>query len=91
MRAFGHTLGPVGLLVAYGLANVAAAIPITPGGLGIVEGILVPTLVAFNTDQGVALLGVLAFRLISFWLPIPIGFALLRAAGVAAAAQAAGR
>jgi uncharacterized protein (TIRG00374 family) len=75
VRAFGHTLGPVGLLVAYGLANVAAAIPITPGGLGIVEGILVPTLVAFDTTKAVALLGVIAFRLISFWLPIPIGFA----------------
>jgi hypothetical protein len=65
----------VGLLVAYGLANVAAAIPITPGGLGIVEGILVPTLVAFDTGRGIAVLGVLAFRLMSFWLPIPIGFA----------------
>ena len=75
VRAFGHSLGPVGLLVAYGLANVAAAIPITPGGLGIVEGILVPTLVAFDTGRGVAVLGVLAFRLMSFWLPIPIGFA----------------
>jgi uncharacterized protein (TIRG00374 family) len=75
VRAFGHSLGPVGLLVAYGLANVAAAIPITPGGLGIVEGILVPTLVAFNTGRGVAVLGVLAFRLMSFWMPIPIGFA----------------
>ncbi len=75
VRAFGHTLGPVGLLVAYGLANVAAALPITPGGLGIVEGILVPTLVAFDTTRGVAVLGVLAFRLLSFWLPIPIGFA----------------
>ncbi len=75
VRAFGHSLGPVGLLVSYGLANVAAALPLTPGGLGIVEGILVPTLVAFDTPNVVALLGVLAFRLLSFWLPIPIGFA----------------
>lgn len=75
VRAFGHTLGPIGLLVAYGLANVAAALPITPGGIGIVEGILVPALVAFDTPRGVAVLGVLAFRLLSFWLPIPIGFA----------------
>ena len=74
VRAFGHSLGPVGLLVAYGLANVAAALPITPGGLGIVEGILVPTLVAFDTARSVAILGVIAFRLASFWLPIPIGF-----------------
>jgi uncharacterized protein (TIRG00374 family) len=75
VRAFGHSLGPVGLIVAYGLANVAAALPITPGGLGVVEGILVPTLVAFSTPRGVAILGVLAWRLFSFWIPIPIGLA----------------
>src|SRR5947209_15995979 len=37
VRAFGHTLGPIGLLVPYGIANVLAALPITPAGLGIVE------------------------------------------------------
>ncbi|CAN5507524.1 hypothetical protein BH10ACT8_BH10ACT8_24460 [soil metagenome] len=75
VRAFGHSLGPVGLIVAYGLANVAAALPFTPGGLGIVEGILVPALVAFDTPRGIAILGVLAWRLFSFWIPIPIGLA----------------
>ncbi|SDJ12141.1 hypothetical protein SAMN05444157_1847 [Frankineae bacterium MT45] len=75
VRAFGHSLGPVGLIVAYGLANVAAALPITPGGLGVVEGVLVPTLVAFNATRGIAILGVLAWRLISFWIPIPVGLA----------------
>jgi uncharacterized protein (TIRG00374 family) len=75
VRAFGHSLGPVGLTVAYGLANVAAVLPFTPGGLGVVEAILVPTLVAFDTTRGVAILGVLTWRLFSFWLPIPIGLA----------------
>jgi uncharacterized protein (TIRG00374 family) len=75
VRAFNHSLGPVGLLVAYGLANVAAALPITPGGLGVVEGVLVPVLVAFGTPRGIAVLGVIAYRFISFWVPIPIGFA----------------
>ncbi|MGH9102164.1 MAG: lysylphosphatidylglycerol synthase transmembrane domain-containing protein, partial [Acidimicrobiales bacterium] len=36
--AFGHVISPVDLLVAYGLANILAVIPITPGGLGVVEG-----------------------------------------------------
>lgn len=75
VRAFQHSLGPVGLLVAYSLANVAAALPVTPGGLGIVEGVLVPVLVAFGTGRGIAALGVVAYRLVSFWVPIPIGFA----------------
>ena len=32
--AFGRWVNPDGLLVAYGLANVLAVIPLTPGGLG---------------------------------------------------------
>jgi len=47
----------VGLLVAFGLANVLAAIPITPGGLGVVEAVLTSTLVGFGTPSAVAILG----------------------------------
>lgn len=71
--AFGHWVNPDGLLVAYGLANVLAVIPITPGGLGVVEAALTTLLVGFDTSRGVATLGVVAYRLIQFWAPIPIG------------------
>jgi uncharacterized protein (TIRG00374 family) len=73
LAAFGHFTSPYGLLVAYGLANVLAFLPITPGGLGIVEGVLVPTLVGFGSPRGVAILGVITYRLVNFWLPIPLG------------------
>jgi hypothetical protein len=73
VAAFGHFTTPYGLLVAYGLANVLAVLPITPGGLGIVEGVLVPTLVGFGSPRGVAILGVITYRLVNFWLPIPVG------------------
>ncbi len=69
----GHFISLDGLLVAYGLANVMAAIPVTPGGLGVVEGILVPVLVGFGSYRGVAILGVISYRLVNFWLPIPVG------------------
>jgi uncharacterized protein (TIRG00374 family) len=71
--AFGHWVNPDGLLVAYGLAYVLAAIPITPGGLGVVEATLTGVLVGFGTPKGVAALGVVGYRLINFWLPIPLG------------------
>jgi uncharacterized protein (TIRG00374 family) len=71
--AFGKWINPDGLVVAYGLANVLAVIPITPGGLGVVEATLTSLLVGFGTSRGIATLGVVAFRLINFWLPIPIG------------------
>ena len=61
------------LLIAYALANVVAAIPITPGGLGVVEVVLTSTLTAFGAPGQVAALGVIAYRLVSFWLPIPVG------------------
>jgi uncharacterized protein (TIRG00374 family) len=75
LAAFGHVESVDGLLVAYGLAFVLAALPLTPGGLGIVEAVLVPTLVGFGATRGVVALGVLAYRLFNFWLPIPAGAA----------------
>ncbi|MBW4030848.1 MAG: flippase-like domain-containing protein [Acidobacteria bacterium] len=71
--SFGSVVSPVNLLVAYGLANVLAAIPVTPAGLGVVEGVLIPTLVGFNVPHSQAILAVLAYRLVNFWVPIPIG------------------
>lgn len=75
LNAFGHRPQVVGLLVAYGLANVMAAIPVSPGGLGVIEAILIPTLVGFGTPRAEASIGVVAYRLVNFWLPIPIGAA----------------
>ncbi|MDA8309535.1 MAG: YbhN family protein [Actinomycetota bacterium] len=71
--SFGHLVSPVDLLVAYGLANILAFIPITPSGLGVVEGVLISTLRGFHVPLTVATLGVLSYRLVNFWLPIPAG------------------
>jgi len=73
VAAFGRWVDPAALLVAYGLANIAGALPITPGGLGVVEGTLSPLLVLFGTPRAIAILGVLGWRLVNFWLPIPVG------------------
>ena len=73
VRAFGEWVNPDGLLVAYGLANVLAVIPLTPGGLGVIEATLTTLLVGFGTTRGVATLGVVVYRLVQFWAPIPIG------------------
>ncbi len=73
VAAFGHRVELDGLIVAFGLANVLAAVPITPGGLGVVEAVLTSALVGFGTPRGTAVLGVVIYRLVNFWLPIPIG------------------
>ena len=73
IAAFGGYPNPVGLFAAYGIANVLGAIPLTPGGLGIIDTITPVLLVGFGLTRSVATLGVLAWRLVNFWLPIPAG------------------
>ena len=73
LRAFGQSMAPDTLIVAFGLANIMAVVPITPGGLGIVESIYIPTLVGFGATRGEATLGVLSYRIAQYWLPIVIG------------------
>ncbi len=71
--AFGARVSPIDLLVAYGLANILAVIPITPGGLGVVEFTLISVMTGFGIPGSIATAGVLGWRLVNFWLPIPLG------------------
>lgn len=73
LAAFGFRVPPDGLLIAFCLANVLAAIPVTPGGLGVVEAVMIPSLVGFGAPKEVAILGVISYRVFNFWLPIPVG------------------
>jgi uncharacterized protein (TIRG00374 family) len=61
------------LLLAYFTAQLLAQIPITPGGLGFVEAGLTGTLAIAGVAGGDAVLATLAYRLFSYWLPIPFG------------------
>jgi hypothetical protein len=73
IAAFGRYASPIGLFAAYGIANVLGAIPLTPGGLGVIDTLTPVLLVGFGLTRSVATLGVLAWRLVNFWLPIPTG------------------
>src|SRR6516225_1110145 len=67
------------LTVAYAAANIAAAIPVTPGGLGVIEVTLVAITVGFGAPRATAVLAVLGYRLVNYWLPLlPGGIAYLR-------------
>lgn len=61
------------VLLAYAAAAVLAMIPITPGGFGFVEVGLTAMLTVAGVPGRLALLATLAYRLFSFWLPIPAG------------------
>jgi uncharacterized protein (TIRG00374 family) len=63
-----------GLILAYGAGQLATALPVTPGGLGAVEGSLTLALVTFGGAQASTVAAVLLYRLISFWLVLPLGW-----------------
>jgi uncharacterized protein (TIRG00374 family) len=73
LLAFGAHVSPIDVLVAYGLANILAVIPITPSGLGVIELTVIAILKGFDVPGDVAAAGVLSWRLVNFWLPIPFG------------------
>ncbi|MGH9006958.1 MAG: lysylphosphatidylglycerol synthase transmembrane domain-containing protein [Acidimicrobiales bacterium] len=63
-----------GLLLSYGAGQLAANLPITPGGLGVVEGSLTIALVAFGGARVSTVEAVLIYRLISFWSELVVGW-----------------
>ncbi|MGH3442064.1 MAG: flippase-like domain-containing protein [Nitriliruptorales bacterium] len=65
---------PLGVvLIGYGAANLGAAVPLTPGGLGVVEVGMAGTYTALGVPAATAIAVVLAYRLFSFWLPTIAG------------------
>ncbi len=63
-----------GILVTYALVQVSASLPITPGGIGVVEGSLTALLVAYGMNLDTALAGALLYRVVSFWGLVPVGW-----------------
>jgi len=72
LMSFGVGLDPVAVTVAFALANIAAFLPVTPGGLGVVDLTLVATLTGFGAAAIPAALGVAAYRVFNYWVPIPL-------------------
>jgi uncharacterized protein (TIRG00374 family) len=63
------------VLLAYVASVVLGMIPITPGGLGFVEAGLTAMLTLAGVSAGNAVLATFAYRLFSYWLPLPVGLA----------------
>jgi hypothetical protein len=61
------------VLLAFCAAQFLGTLPLTPGGLGFVEAGLTGTLALAGVPAGEAVVATLAYRLVSFWLPIPAG------------------
>ena len=73
LAAVGSQPRPSLVLLAFCAAQILAQIPITPGGLGFVEAGLTAMLTLAGVSAGAAVLATFAYRLFSYWLPLPIG------------------
>lgn len=73
LLGFGYTAHLPVVIFAYSAAKILSAISFVPGGLGVIEGSLALIFIGFGIPASTALAAVLIFRLISFWLPVPIG------------------
>ena len=73
LAAIGSHPRPSLVLLAFCAARALANIPVTPGGLGFVEAGLTAMLVLAGVDGGDAVLATFAYRLFSYWLPLPFG------------------
>jgi uncharacterized protein (TIRG00374 family) len=69
-HAFGPSPPGAVLVMGYYVGTLADALPL-PGGIGGVEGGLIGAFLAFGVKGSLAVLAVLAYRTISYWLPAP--------------------
>jgi putative heme transporter len=72
IRAFGASVRPDSLLVAFCAANIMAVIPLTPGGLGFFDVTLTGLLAFFGVGAAGGF-GFSAYRVAQYLLPIPLG------------------
>ena len=77
VAAFGRSVPIASIAVVYLTGSAIGSILPTPGGLGGVEAALTAGLTAAGLQGAVAVSAVLLFRLLTFWLPVPFGWAAL--------------
>jgi len=67
------TISWVEVLAVFAFARLATAVPFTPGGLGVVEAVLITGLTAAGGDKEQVTAAVLVYRALTWFLPIPVG------------------
>ncbi len=78
IRAFGGSASIEHVAVSYLVGSALGSVAPVPGGLGVTEATLIGGLTSFGVTSGPAIAGVLAFRLLTFWLPIAPGIWVFR-------------
>ena len=76
-RAFGANVSPIIIGEVFILASLAGMIPLLPGGLGAVDGIMIIFYSTAGISSSIAAAATVIERLISFWLPTILGMVIL--------------
>ncbi len=76
--AAGHPVSPGILLTGYGLPLLLGKMAfVVPGGVGVIEGTMVALYDGLGIPDPVTVVVVLTYRILSFWLPLLLGFPLI--------------
>ncbi|MBT1161055.1 MULTISPECIES: lysylphosphatidylglycerol synthase transmembrane domain-containing protein [Bifidobacterium] len=78
LLAFGYMTNPIETFFIFMIANAVGSSVPTPGGLGGVEAALTVSFGAMGVPAGVALSATLLYRVVFFWVRIPLGAAAMR-------------
>lgn len=71
-RAFGHPISADVLVVAYLIGQLGGLLPL-PAGIGGIEGGLIGTFALYNVPIAPATVAILAYRVLSVWIPALLG------------------
>lgn len=76
--AFGAEVTPLGVVMCYALFILFTTISPTPQGIGIVEGLVQIAMTSIGYSSGESLAIILAYRGITLWIPLLIGFIMFK-------------
>jgi len=76
--ALGGDVGFTTIGLIYLTVGSMASVAPTPGGVGAVEAVLLAALAGVGVVAATALAAVFLYRLVTFWLPIPLGALAMR-------------
>ena len=74
-RAIGYDIAPGTVLLIFIVSTSVATLAAVPGQIGVMETTLSLMSTALGVPLPVAVSASLLFRVISFWLPVPVGYA----------------
>lgn len=78
LAAFGEHLSAIQVALVYFAGNAAGSVVPTPGGIGSIDVAMIAALTAVGVGPGVAVSATVVFRVVTFWVQIPLGWLALR-------------